>query len=549
MPKSSTNQPDSSPFHAGEIALQEKMDVRRVEDIGRRVIRSFMPKQHRDFFSALPFMVVAARDEDGRTWASLLEGDEGFVTSPSETSLSIGAEPTVGDPLENALQPGANIGLIGIELATRRRNRVNGRITHQDQHGLTFEVGQSFGNCPQHIHARGYRLLERATPQPAQRSTALNKSQQQWIEAADTFFIASGFDSPEESARAGMDASHRGGVAGFIRVASAQCLQFPDYPGNNYYNTLGNIHQDARIGLLFLDFASGNLLHLSGRAKIEDDPALVKQFPGALQVVTFEIESVVERVSALRLRWDAEGDSIRELRVLEKRAESADVVRLLLAARDDGELPGFTPGQHLPLEITIPGAPQKIRRSYSLINTPGENRYEIAIKREDKGLASRFLHDALRPGDFISGFRPNGDFAIPSAEIPLVLISAGIGITPMIGLLRSALRQSANRPIWFLYGARDGDHHPFKQEIQTLGHQHSSLNVFTCYSQPNATDVKNTDFDFAGRLTPDRMAQFQPPQEAHFFICGPGSFTAEWEASLTLQHIPNENIHLEQFGS
>ncbi len=545
----SSSSSTSSPFHAGEIAIQEKMDVRRVEDLGRRVIRSFMPEQHRAFFAALPFLVAGARDAAGQTWATLLEGDSGFVDTPNETTLQINAVPSAGDPLEGALRAGTDLGLIGIELATRRRNRVNGRVTAHTDSGIQFEVGQSFGNCPQHIHARGYTRLDRATPQPALRSTDLSKAQRDWIATSDTFFIASGHSDTENQARSGMDASHRGGTPGFVEVLSAQRLQFPDYPGNNYYNTLGNIHQDSRTGLLFIDFANGGLLHLTGRATISDDPELVQRFPGALQVVTFDIDAVVERPEALRLRWDAEGDAIRELRVLDKKVESEDTVSLMLAARDGGQLPMFKPGQYLPLEITIPGAPQKIRRSYSLTIPPGENRYQITVKREDRGLVSRFLHDALQPGDFISGFRPNGDFDLPAHRAPMVLISAGIGITPMISLLRAGLNEDPNRPIWFLHGARNRAHHPFKDLIQTLKRNHAALTVFTCYSQPDPKDLRHTEFDTTGRLTPDHMSEFHFPDDAHFFLCGPGVFTAEWEEALIAHGTPVDNIHLESFGS
>ncbi|MDN3719805.1 flavin-nucleotide-binding protein [Roseibium salinum] len=244
----------ASPFHEGERIVQERLGVRKVEEWARKAIRSFMPDQHREFFEAQPFLIMAARDAEGRPWATLVEGDDGFVRSPDPTSLEIRSRPVHGDALEGAFQPGADLAILGIELATRRRNRANGRIGRADGETIDFKLDQSFGNCPQYIRARD---IWRSPDEPAPRvvrGTRLSASQKRWIGTANTFFIGTGYRGEGDNPAFGLDVSHRGGERGFVEVPSDSRIRFPDYAGNDYYNTLGNILKDARTGLLFLDF-------------------------------------------------------------------------------------------------------------------------------------------------------------------------------------------------------------------------------------------------------------------------------------------------------
>ena len=187
-------------------------------------------------------------------------------------------------PWKTPLDHGTQLGLLGIELETRRRNRVNGRITASDNRRVSFEVDQSFGNCPQYIHPRTFTRVQ---PEKiaARRAAALSASMREWISNADTFFIASGHHGNDASG--GMDASHRGGDPGFVDVESASRLVFPDYAGNNHFNTIGNLVLDPRAGLLFVDFDGGGLLQLTGRTTIDWDSPAVARYPGARRLVWF----------------------------------------------------------------------------------------------------------------------------------------------------------------------------------------------------------------------------------------------------------------------
>ncbi len=260
----------TSPWHEGERAAQRLAGVaERMEEVGKRVIRPFMPDQHRLFFAGLPFVLVGSVDEEGWPWASILSGEAGFVQSPDAVTLDIAARPAGGDPLAGALKLGTRLGMLGIDLSTRRRNRVNGEIVRVDAEAFSLHVDQSFGNCPKYIQPR--RALgpgpARAAGAPAPSFTLLDKRALALIAEADTFFVAS--CAPATDGRApNVDISHRGGAAGFLRLASDGAVSIPDYPGNLFFNTLGNLMLNPRAGLLFVDFDRGDLLQVTGLTEI-----------------------------------------------------------------------------------------------------------------------------------------------------------------------------------------------------------------------------------------------------------------------------------------
>lgn len=294
------------PWHAGERQLQDHAGVAaRMAQIGPKVIRDYMPDQHRDFFAQLPFLVAGAVDGQGDPWAGVLEGEPGFAVSPDPRTLRVTAMPDVDDPLRAGLGPGQAVGLLGIELHTRRRNRMNGRIAGWD--GKRFDVGvaQSFGNCPQYIQSRDF-YLSRA---PSMRFAAalperagLDDAARALIAASDTFFVASYVDRDESAGGRGVDVSHRGGKPGFVRV-DGDVLTIPDFSGNRFFNTLGNLTANPVAGLLFVDFERGDVLQLCGRAEvILDDPAIAA-FEGAERLWRVHVRRVVRRPGALALRW------------------------------------------------------------------------------------------------------------------------------------------------------------------------------------------------------------------------------------------------------
>ncbi len=537
-----------SPFHRGERLVQARLGARDIEPWARKVVRDHLPRQHRDFYSALPFLVVAARDRQGRPWVTLLEGPEGFVHAPDDKTLVIGARPGTGDALQDALGPDSDMGILGIDPATRRRNRVNGKVGDMGTLGFSFRVDQTFGNCPQYIREREWHRVEPAPSGKAERGQRLTAAQQDWIAKADTFFIGSGYRGAGESPSFGMDASHRGGEKGFVQVLDDRRLRFPDYAGNNHFNTIGNLILDPRAGYLFVDFASGGLLQLTGRTTIDWDSDDVGRVPGARRLITLEIDAVVERSGAMSLRWSSDGASMRSLRLVEKLRESDDVTSFIFESRDGGALPDFAPGQHLPIELDIPGADHPAARTYSLSNGPSRDRYRISVKRESKGLVSRYLHDHLNPGAIINSRRPAGDFVMTCNGCPLVLISAGVGVTPMVSMLQAVAEKAGDRPVWFVHGARDGRHHPLAQEIRDLTRNRPNIAVHVAYSRPLADDKLGMDYDSRGRIDGALLSRLVDRPDAHYFLCGPIGFMAEIQVDLERQGAASDQIHTESFG-
>lgn len=258
------------PFHDGEKAIQSRLGVaERIALIGARFIRRFLPDQHRDFYCNLAHIFVAALDETGAPWASLLSGRPGFITSPSDRGVEIHAPLPHGDALDGQLKTGRKIALLGIDLATRRRNRLNGLISNKTGNRITVDAEQSFGNCPKYIQRRQLEVTPpTSAPLPVEELDQLTPDVQTLIAQADIFFIASRAEQVDILHKNGLDISHRGGPAGFVTVENPKTLTFEDYPGNNFFNTLGNIQADRRVGLLFLDFTNNRLIQITAWASI-----------------------------------------------------------------------------------------------------------------------------------------------------------------------------------------------------------------------------------------------------------------------------------------
>lgn len=282
-----------SPFHPGELAIQARLGVQdQIDRQGRRIIREFLTEQHRQFFAQLPYVMVGTVDAEGHPWASVLVGKPGFLSSPDDRTLQIAAQPLFGDPLATTLESGADIGLLGIELHTRRRNRISGVVTATHADGFEVQVRQSFGNCPQYIQARTFerREADQATAKTVASVETLAAPEQSIIAAADTFLIATAYQPQSVGAANGVDVSHRGGKPGFVRIDDDQTLTIPDFSGNNHFNTLGNLALNPRAGLLFVDFEQGSLLSLTGTAEVIWEGDEIRAYAGAERLLRFYLQ-------------------------------------------------------------------------------------------------------------------------------------------------------------------------------------------------------------------------------------------------------------------
>jgi hypothetical protein len=289
------------PWHEGERAVQQRLGFAESAEQRGRNIRAFMPDQHRVFFAQLPFAVLGALDRAGDPWATILSGPPGFLSSPDPTMLEIGAPPLEDDPAAEGVAVGKRVALLGIELPTRRRNRMNGRVIELDASGFTVAVEQSFGNCPQYIQRRDYGS-RRPAQFPKTEPLALGNSwAHELMRGADTLFVASSTPPGLTGAGAGVDVSHRGGRRGFVEIDPDGALQIPDFRGNRFFNTLGNLLVYPRAGLLFVDFATGDLLQLTGVAEFVWDGPQVAACPGAERLWRVRPTRMVRQRGALPL--------------------------------------------------------------------------------------------------------------------------------------------------------------------------------------------------------------------------------------------------------
>ena len=487
-----------SPWHEGEIEIQESAGVvDRMAPIGRRAIRDHLIEQHRAFYPQLPFIVAGAVDPAGDVWATLISGKPGFLHAPDPLRLDVSAQREPGDPADAGLGDGQAVGLLGIELHTRRRNRLNGMIRRRGADGFAVEVRESFGNCPQYIWLRHFAFVrdpaEPSTAEPEE-VQALDDATRAMIASAETLFIASFIDTADGERQ--VDVSHRGGRPGFVRVDADGTLTMPDFAGNNFFNTFGNIRTNPKAGLVFVDFASGDLLQLTGEAEVVLDDLEIAAFQGAERLLRVRPRRIVRRPDALPLRWTADEDGIspnaaltgdwsevarrllakasatawRSMRVARIVEESATIRSLHFQPADGGALLPHRAGQYLPVRFTLPGSAVPVRRAYTISAAPSDHVFRISVRAQ--GTASRRLHE-LQVGDEIEALAPVGGFTIDAGERrTAVLLAAGIGVTPMIAILRhivfEGLRTRRTRPTVLFYGARSRAERAFDGELSRL---------------------------------------------------------------------------------
>jgi predicted pyridoxine 5'-phosphate oxidase superfamily flavin-nucleotide-binding protein len=298
------------PWHAGEVSLQRLTgSAEQLARHGQRIFRSTLSEQHRNFYPRLPFVVLGSVDPNGAAWATVRAGKPGFLSSPDPTRLRVATLRDAGDPAENGLNNGAAVALLGIELDTRRRNRLNGIVARNGDTSFDVVVGQAYGNCPQYIQLRDFEFSRDPTiPSTAagKHLAHLDERAREMIATTDTFFVASYVDL--EDGRRQVDVSHRGGKPGFVRVAGDDVLTVPDFAGNQFFNTLGNFLVNPRAGLVFVDFETGDLLQLSGDARVALHDPEIAAFEGAERLWHFTPRQIVYRPEALALRWTFEPD-------------------------------------------------------------------------------------------------------------------------------------------------------------------------------------------------------------------------------------------------
>ena len=240
----------------------------------------------------------------------------------------------------------------------------------------------------------------------------------------------------------------------------------------------------------------------------------------------------------------------RSLRVAAIERESVDVLSFVLESEDRTPLPAPLPGQFLVFKLGLGGGSAPILRSYSMSGPPGAGTYRVSVKRST-GIGSRYFHDNIRVGDLLQVSAPRGSFTLAPGNNPLVLLSAGIGATPVLAMLHwlATTGTDSKREVWWFYGARNGREHPFAAEVRALLNELPSSHAFVVYSKPEDADQQGQDYDASGHLDLSILQRLQVPKEADFYLCGPTAFLSGFTAELKSWGVTASSIHSETFGA
>jgi ferredoxin-NADP reductase/MOSC domain-containing protein YiiM/ferredoxin len=238
----------------------------------------------------------------------------------------------------------------------------------------------------------------------------------------------------------------------------------------------------------------------------------------------------------------------RRLRVTAIERESDSVISVLFDDPDGGPLPAALPGQYLTLRLEPRTGERSVLRNYSLCDTPDAGYYRIAVKREQDGVASGYLHTRLAVGDELDVAAPRGTFILDRTNAPVLLVSAGIGATPVLAMLHALAAEHSQREVWWLHGARSSSDNSFADETHLLLASLPNVHTYVCYSRPGPDDLQGRDFDGAGRFTASRLAELEPPRDAQAYLCGPAPFMEEISAGLAAIGLDAAHIHTEPFG-
>ncbi len=541
-----------TPFHQGELAVQKRAQESDIAQRNGGVIRDQIPSGAIPFIKQQNMLLVSSLDEQGNVWISVLMGKAGFISASNTTSLLLDTGNIIkqpGDPLWKNIKTNPEVGVLAIEFSTRRRFRVNGSIRNIDDRYFSIAVAQAYPNCPKFIQRRNLNipdtLIKQKLPQPLTGSS-LTFEHIELIKNADTLFVGSAKYTETETS---CDASHRGGFSGFVDIIDGKRLRIPDYQGNSMFNTLGNIQAYPKAGLLFIDFERGRLLQLSGSANIlweQPDPG--NKTGGTQRFWELDVEAWQQSQLPSELYWGfvdysphnpreitPETPLIENLRLKVSRVEqkSAAIKLYRLMADDGGILPPFEAGAHLPIEITLPNG-QKIQRHYSILSSQHDNRYyEIAVQREDEGRGgSKYIHQQFTTNTLINAKLPRNEFPLSPVGKHTILIAGGIGITPILSMLRVLVESHASFEIH--YAARTQADLAFSKEVIALAGEKAHL----YFSKGNN----------AKRLDLERIMK-RRDSDTHIFLCGPvRMIEAVRELGDRLNYDASQ-IHFESFGA
>ncbi|GAM20381.1 hypothetical protein SAMD00019534_035560 [Acytostelium subglobosum LB1] len=631
-------------WHDGERMIQDIMGVREIIEPKSTFFRPFLTVQMQEFVPMLHYMFLGTLDERGRPWASMITGTPGFMSSPHDRSLIINtANNNPRDPLFHNLVHGQRFngdkstywGGVALDLSNRRRNKMNGTIDFsQDnvqlnqQNGtiqLNLTVEQSMGNCPKYITIRRVRegpISGASTGSTAQASSSSSSSSSHlytelgdqaklpdaaaaMIKNADTLFIASrNIDDSLAAQTNGMDCNHRGGSPGFVKLlppdetSDKYVVLIPDYSGNRFFNTLGNLHNDPRAGLMFVDFEHGSTLHLTGRSTVLQGEASLAVYPRIQRTIRMEVDAYLLCDRVLPFTFDTieaspYSPAVSSKVVGQKTSNMATLKSIVKLSPDvssfyfqttspitykAGQYAIFDFGQFSPGYKHMDSSnPKSVNDDYvrtwtisSALSSKDstDNHFEITVKHQPNGAVSSLLH-RLELGTHqitVPLMGCEGEFTLestldgidPSSTAKLAMFAGGIGITPFLSMIRSITQSSQVTPLdihLIVSGRKLVDCLPLiLSPLLESSKSLITLNI-TCFVTSNDGDgdgdaVDNDKITIKrGRITADALRDIVPDiADRHSLLCGPEAFMNGVQSLLlNTFNIKASNIHKEEF--
>jgi ferredoxin-NADP reductase/predicted pyridoxine 5'-phosphate oxidase superfamily flavin-nucleotide-binding protein len=537
-------------YHEGELQVQAKSGLTQEAQMVAGAIQSYIHPGAASFIGQQATAVLGSLDANGRVWASVVFGAPGFMVAVDGRSLTIqrsACYAAAGDPLWSNLETNPQLGMLLIELTSRRRLRINGVARFSMKGDCLIDVQRAYANCPKYIQRRRLSFPDGVDCRLSNdwlEGRELDAAQQALVGQADTFFVSSAH--PEQ----GVDASHRGGHPGFVQVLNPHRLRIPDFVGNNMFNTLGNFVSYPYAGLVFIDFDRGRALQLSGRPKVllhESDKR--GETGGTARYWEFEIEAWRESELPLRVEWkfldysphiptastsDKEaGRASLPLRVERSWMETGQVKGFHLVTVDGAELPRFEAGSHLPVMVCN-SAGHWVERHYSLLSDPAERTYfRIGVRLDPQGRGgSRYLHESVQTGDLLQTMPPRNAFPLVADADHSILLAGGIGITPLLAMLHEL--KATNRSFELHYSVRTPADLAFGREIRSLaGNRARFYTSGKAYGSP--LDL--------------RRILHRPIANTHVYVCGPRRMILAVRELARENGWPQEQIHFESFGA
>lgn len=539
--------PISNLYHEGELAVQQRAHETDMARMNGGAVDKTIPAGALRFIEQQPMAIIGSIGTDGCVWASALFGQPGFLRALDDHTLEIDlSQPRSAqdDLLWTNLDENPSVGLLVIELGSRRRLRVNGRARKVSGERAIIDVERAYPNCPKYIQRRVWKIPpaeQQINATSCAQGKELNEAQKTLIAGADTFFVASAH--PDH----GVDASHRGGQPGFVQLLNDRQLRIPDFAGNGMFNTLGNFESYPHAGLIFVDFGCGRVLQLTGRPEILwdlDDPH--GETGGTRRYWQFELSGWRECTLPFLLDWEfldyspfipeqrreIPAKNTLSLRVERIQREAERIKSFRLCALDGGLLPEFQPGSHLQLRLQLADG-SEAERHYSLLSDPNDRAvYEIGVLAEPGGRGgSLYLHEQVQEGDLIESRAPKNEFPMADSADHSILIAGGIGITPILSMLTSLAAEQQSFEIH--YSARTHSELAFRDRIEQIAG--NSVHFYA------SRDPHGQHLDL------DRLLS-TPRQGVHVYVCGPRRMISAVRKTAEAFGWPSAQIHFESFG-